>query len=222
MLFATTLLTIRTPLRAPPVRMQLNNMIRTLMGGGGGNGGGGGTVSAERLEDAAPSWEALAAKLDTASTDDERAFRQDLESGRAARACSLASQRLFDLPDGEAPRLTLFRDTAAWCPYCEKVWLVLEEKRVPYEVKKVNMNCYGDKPAWFWAIQPSGGIPVAKLDGQARPLHFPDTPQSPPKIPLPKLDGQARPLHFPDTPQSPPKIPAPLAHNSKRTPRTGR
>ena len=60
MLFATTLLTIRTPLRAPPVRMQLNNMIRTLMGGGGGNGGGG-AVSAERLEDAAPSWEALAA-----------------------------------------------------------------------------------------------------------------------------------------------------------------
>ena len=45
------------------------------------------------------------------------------------------------------------------------MWLVLEEKRVPYEVKKVNMNCYGDKPAWFWAMQPSGGIPVAKLDG---------------------------------------------------------
>mmetsp|Transcript_30917 Transcript_30917/g.91861 ORF Transcript_30917/g.91861 Transcript_30917/m.91861 type:complete len:474 (-) Transcript_30917:252-1673(-) len=172
-------------------------MIRTLMGGGGGNGGGGG-MSAERLEDAAPSWEALAAKLDTASTDDERAFRQDLESGRAARACSLASQRLFDLPDGEAPRLTLFRDTAAWCPYCEKVWLVLEEKRVPYEVKKVNMNCYGDKPAWFWAIQPSGGIPVAKLDGQviresndiimAVEEAFPDRPL------LPQGDPRVRPL----------------------------
>ena len=28
------------------------------------------------------------------------------------------------------------------------------------------MNCYGDKPGWFWAMQPSGGIPVAKLDGE--------------------------------------------------------
>ena len=46
------------------------------------------------------------------------------------------------------------------------MWLVLEEKRVPYVVEKVNMNCYGSKPAWFWAMQPSGGIPVAKLDGQ--------------------------------------------------------
>ena len=37
---------------------------------------------------------------------------------------------------------------------------------MPYVIEKVNMNCYGDKPAWFWAMQPSGGIPVAKIDGQ--------------------------------------------------------
>ena len=49
--------------------------------------------------------------------------------------------RLFDLPEGEEPRVTLFRDTASWCPYCEKCWLVLEEKRVPYTVEKVNVNC---------------------------------------------------------------------------------
>ena len=60
----------------------------------------------------------------------------------------------------------MYRDTAAWCPYCEKVWLALEEKRVPYAIEKVNMNCYGEKPEWFWQMQPSGGIPVAKVDGQ--------------------------------------------------------
>jgi len=27
--------------------------------------------------------------------------------------------------------------------YCEKVWLMLEEKRIPYVVSKVNMRCYG-------------------------------------------------------------------------------
>ena len=101
-----------------------------------------------------------------ANTDEELAFRELLASGRLPHASALASQRLFDLPEGEAPRVTLYRDTAAWCPYCEKVWLTLEEKRVPYTVEKVNMNCYGDKPAWFWAMQPSGGIPVAKIDGR--------------------------------------------------------
>ena len=50
----------------------------------------------------------------------------------------------------------------AWV--CLQVWLLLEEKRVPYTVEKVNMNCYGEKPGWFWAMQPTGGIPVAKID----------------------------------------------------------
>ena len=36
---------------------------------------------------------------------------------------------------------------------------------MPYNVEKVNMNCYGKKPDWFWQMQPSGGIPVARLDG---------------------------------------------------------
>ena len=87
--------------------------------------------------------------------------RGRLAEGRGDCANALATLRLFDAPSKDAVRVTLFRDTAAWCPYCEKVWLALEEKRVPYEVQKVNMNCYGDKPAWFWAMQPSGGIPVS-------------------------------------------------------------
>jgi glutathione S-transferase len=53
----------------------------------------------------------------------------------------------------------------SWCPYCQKVWLTLEEKKIPYRVEKVNMNCYGDKPAEFRRLQPSGQIPVAIIDG---------------------------------------------------------
>jgi len=121
---------------------------------------------ASALVDNAPSWDSLRTKLDHLSTEEERRFRAELASGRGERACALASKRLFDLPEGETPRVTLFRDIAAWCPYCEKVWLTLEEKRVPYEVVKVNMNCYGEKPEWFLQMQPSGGIPVAKIDGQ--------------------------------------------------------
>ncbi len=40
----------------------------------------------------------------------------------------------------------LCRDDAAWCPYCQKVWLQLEEKRIPYVIEKINMRC--------WPVQP--------------------------------------------------------------------
>lgn len=77
-----------------------------------------------------------------------------------------ANIRLFDAPDGTVPEVTLYRDTAGWCPYCEKVWLQLEEKRIPYKVEKVPMSCYGDKPASFLRMNPSGGIPVATIKGR--------------------------------------------------------
>lgn len=35
--------------------------------------------------------------------------------------------------------------------YCQKVWLQLEEKRIPYIIEKINMRCYGDKPPSFMA-----------------------------------------------------------------------
>lgn len=43
---------------------------------------------------------------------------------------------------------------------------MLEEKKIPYRVEKINMRCYGDKPSSFTRIQPSGAIPVAEIDGR--------------------------------------------------------
>ena len=63
-------------------------------------------------------------------------------------------------------RIHLFRDHAAWCPYCQKVWMLLEEKRIPYTVEKINMRCYGDKPPSFLAKVPAGLLPVLELDGR--------------------------------------------------------
>ncbi|CAD7972349.1 unnamed protein product [Amoebophrya sp. A25] len=70
-----------------------------------------------------------------------------------------STQRRFDDPTAGA-QVVLFRDNHAWCPYCQKVWLFLEAKRIPYDVKKVTMFCYGSKEAWYKKLVPSGMLPA--------------------------------------------------------------
>ncbi|WP_094556788.1 glutathione S-transferase family protein [Synechococcus sp. 1G10] len=73
--------------------------------------------------------------------------------------------RLFGATEADV-RVTLFRDHHAWCPYCQKVWLWLEEKRIPYRIRKVTMFCYGEKERWFRQLVPSGMLPALQLDGR--------------------------------------------------------
>ncbi|CAE7933018.1 DHAR3 [Symbiodinium necroappetens] len=126
-----------------------------------GGGGGGGAVA---VEDHAPSWADLQAALEAKSSKEEKEFRSKLSKGQVANA--MANLRVFDKDSDSAKRVTLYRDTASWCPYCHKVWLLLEEKQIPYNVKRVNMACYGNKPPEFLALQPNGQIPVAVIDGE--------------------------------------------------------
>lgn len=79
-------------------------------------------------------------------------------------ACSQALLRTFG--SSSQPRVVLYRDTHGWCPYCHKVWLQLEHKRIPYQVIKVNMNCYGAKSPAFLKLTPRGLLPAIKIDGQ--------------------------------------------------------
>ena len=76
-----------------------------------------------------------------------------------------ATLRLFGQPEASV-RVTLFRDHHAWCPYCQKVWLWLEFRRIPYRIRKVTMRCYGPKEPWFTALVPSGMLPALDLDGR--------------------------------------------------------
>ncbi len=73
--------------------------------------------------------------------------------------------RRFGQPESSI-RVTLFRDHHAWCPYCQKIWLWLEEKRIPYRIEKVTMFCYGEKEAWYKRKVPSGMLPAVELDGK--------------------------------------------------------
>ena len=44
---------------------------------------------------------------------------------------SYSNIRLFGHSEKEAD-LILYRDRHSWCPYCQKIWLWLEFKRIPY------------------------------------------------------------------------------------------
>lgn len=73
--------------------------------------------------------------------------------------------RLFGQTEADV-RVTLYRDNHAWCPYCQKVWLWLEEKQIPYRIEKVTMFCYGKKEDWYKRKVPSGMLPALELDGR--------------------------------------------------------
>ncbi|MDB9526081.1 glutathione S-transferase family protein [Oscillatoria sp. CS-180] len=73
--------------------------------------------------------------------------------------------RLFGQDESQV-RVTLYRDNHAWCPYCQKVWLWLEEKQIPYRIEKITMFCYGKKEQWYKRKVPSGMLPALELDGR--------------------------------------------------------
>ena len=76
-----------------------------------------------------------------------------------------ARLRLFGQAESDV-RVTLYRDNHAWCPYCQKIWLWLEEKQIPYRIEKVTMFCYGEKESWYKRKVPSGMLPAVELDGR--------------------------------------------------------
>jgi glutathione S-transferase len=89
-------------------------------------------------------------------------FQMDLVNGPTNAQARL---RLFGQPETNV-RVTLYRDNHAWCPYCQKVWLWLEEQQIPYRIEKVTMFCYGEKESWYKRKVPSGMLPALELDGR--------------------------------------------------------
>lgn len=146
------------------------------------------------------SWEEIRAVLRAKQTPEEKNFRDNLRNGYG-KASPLHKLRLFDESNDEKDvRVIFYRDSASWCPYCQKVWMALEEKRIPYRVEKINMRCYGDKPASFIRMQPGGNIPVAIIDGvtynqsndilYALEEQFPEHKSLLPKDPMQRMKAQ--------------------------------
>ena len=144
------------------------------------------------LGSSVPTWDGLGDKLDTTPT--AQRLAQEAEARQLGHGPPHTDAKLRLFGTTAEPRVTLYRDQAGWCPYCQKVWLLLEEKQVPYKIEKVPMRSYGDKPKWFLDKVPSGLLPVIELDGrmiteslvimQILDETFPDRPL------LPAADGE--------------------------------
>ena len=78
---------------------------------------------------------------------------------------SYTNLRLFNKNKTDA-KLIFYRDRHAWCPYCQKIWLWLEFKKIPYKIKKINMYCYGEKEKWYLKKVISGKLPAIELNGE--------------------------------------------------------
>jgi glutathione S-transferase len=55
---------------------------------------------------------------------------------------------------------------AARCPYCARVRIVLAEKGVGYETEEIDL---AERPAWLYAKNPSGRVPVLEEDAFVLP-----------------------------------------------------
>ena len=67
------------------------------------------------------SWDDIRSQLQSKQTNDELKFRDNLAKGYG-KASPLHKLRLYDESNKEEDvRVTLYRDSASWCPYCHKV-----------------------------------------------------------------------------------------------------
>ena len=111
-----------------------------------------------------PEWDLLTKKVHETDVGLNLLEQSELRSRGLGNPHTDAKYRLFGTSD--EPRITFYRDTAAWCPYCQKVWILLEEKKIPYKVEKINMRSYGDKPADFLRMVPGGLLPAIVIDNK--------------------------------------------------------
>eukprot|EP00193_Tetraselmis_chui_P011082 CAMPEP_0177790602 /NCGR_PEP_ID=MMETSP0491_2-20121128/23450_1 /TAXON_ID=63592 /ORGANISM="Tetraselmis chuii, Strain PLY429" /LENGTH=239 /DNA_ID=CAMNT_0019312703 /DNA_START=225 /DNA_END=940 /DNA_ORIENTATION=+ len=110
-----------------------------------------------------------------------------LRAGQVPSSCPTEDQLPTSSDSDTAKRVLLYRDTNAWCPFCERVWFALLEKGIEFDTVFIDLRA---KPDWYLEMVPTGMVPAAKVDGKliyesadilkALEESFPDTPLLPP------------------------------------------
>jgi len=116
------------------------------------------------MDDTVPSWEKIEVLLAQSPTAMKiESEKRERKAGGGAPNTDVET-RLFGTTD--KPRVIFYRDYASWCPWCQKVWFLLEEKKIPHTVVRMPLSLYGVKPAFYLEKVPSGLLPAIELDGR--------------------------------------------------------
>lgn len=108
-----------------------------------------------------PSWSDL--KKQTQSTATGSALTADAKLRLEGKGAPHRENKLRQFDLSSKPQITLYRDHASWCPYCEKTSLLIEEKKIPVQIDLINMRSYGDKPREFLQKVPNGLLPALEM-----------------------------------------------------------
>jgi len=92
------------------------------------------------------------------------ALNQEVELRKTGNGSAHVQSNLRLFGSEEKPKITLYRDHAGWCPYCQKTMLLIEEKQVPINIELVPMRSYGDKPTEFTRMVPGGLLPAITVE----------------------------------------------------------
>ena len=112
------------------------------------------SVSTER-----PVW----TELETRTADAATGYT--LREGLVPSAAPQAIAPLMQHGDVAAESIVFYRDTNAWCPFCERVYLYLLEAGVEHEQTFVDISP-GNKPDWYKEVIPTGQTPSLSLGGR--------------------------------------------------------
>ncbi len=93
-----------------------------------------------------------------------QALNNEVEKRKGGKGSAFVQSKLRLFGSDKKPKLTLYRDHAGWCPYCQKTMLLIEEKQVPINIELVPMRSYGDKPAEFMRMVPGGLLPALTVE----------------------------------------------------------
>ena len=123
-------------------------------------------------------WESLQTKTAAA------AAGYTLRDGLVPSSAPQATIPLVPHGDVDPETILFYRDTNAWCPFCERVYLYLLESNIEHEQTFVDISP-GKKPEWYTKVVPTGQTPSLSLGG--KPVWESIDIIEAPRIPDPKL-----------------------------------
>lgn len=106
-----------------------------------------------------PVWSALETRLASAATG------YTLREGMVPASAPQSITELLRHDEVAAESVVFYRDTNAWCPFCERVYLYLLESGIEHEQTFVDISP-GKKPDWYKEVVPTGQTPSLSLGGK--------------------------------------------------------